>query len=58
MPPAPAPGGKVIMVAVPGGRVRKGGFDFNFLLGGLAVAAAITIVSRLLRSHRARRHST
>jgi hypothetical protein len=49
MPPAPAPGRRIIAVSPPSGRIRKGAFDGGVLLGVLALAATITIVWRWVR---------
>jgi hypothetical protein len=54
MPPAPAPGGKVIAVAAPRRGVRKGELDAGMLLGALGIAAAATVAWRLLRRQGAR----
>jgi hypothetical protein len=55
MPPAPAPGGKVITVAGPGRGPRKGELDPGMLLGALGIAALAAIAWRALRRHGVRR---
>jgi hypothetical protein len=49
MPPAPAPGGKVISVGRPKGRAGKAELDAGMLLGALGVVAVVVIGWRLLR---------
>jgi hypothetical protein len=49
MPAAPAPGGKVIAVGRPSGRVRKSELDGGVLLGALGAALVLAIVWRLTR---------
>jgi hypothetical protein len=49
MPPAPAPGGRIIAVGPPSGRIRKGAFEGGVALTVLAIAAAMTIVWRAMR---------
>jgi hypothetical protein len=49
MPPAPAPGGRVITVGRPDGRVRKGGLDGGLVIVPVAIAAILTVGWRLLR---------
>jgi hypothetical protein len=54
MPPTPAPGGRIIAVGPPNGRVRKGAFDGGLVVGVLAIAATITIVWRAVQRSGAR----
>jgi hypothetical protein len=49
MPPAPAPGGKVLRVAAPKGGARKSDLDAGMLLGALGIAAVAAVAWRLLR---------
>ena len=54
MPPAPAPGGRIIPVAAPGGRLRKAALDQGMVFGALAIVIGITIAWRVLRTHTVR----
>jgi hypothetical protein len=54
MPPAPAPGGKVLRVAAPKGGIRKSDLDAGMLLGALGIAAAAAVAWRFLRRQGAR----
>jgi hypothetical protein len=49
MPPTPAPGGRIIAVGPPNGRMRKGALDGGLVVGVLVIAAAVTIVWRMMQ---------
>jgi hypothetical protein len=54
MPPAPAPGGKVISVGRPKGRPGRADLDGGVLLGAVGVVAVLAVGWRLLRRSVAR----
>jgi hypothetical protein len=54
MPPAPAPGGRIIVVGRPDARVRKGGLDGGLVIIPVAIVAVLTVAWRLLRRSRVR----
>jgi hypothetical protein len=51
MPPAPAPGGKVISVGRPKAPPRKAELDAGMLLGALGIAVVAAVGWRLMRRH-------
>jgi hypothetical protein len=51
MPPAPAPGGKVISVGRPKAGARKAELDAGMLLAALGIVVVVAIGWRIMKRH-------